>query len=184
MIVYGIPHGADAPGLSLGSRLPAAIRATDHPLVLVPNGHGATHRSGSILLGTDARNPSDGTIDFAFDSARVRDALLHVVYAWSLPSCAAEWPFGVPEADRATWEDHEVQLLADVLGPWREKYPQVAVLEDVVLFTPAQALLHHAGSAALVVVGRKSGTEWGEAVRGVLHEAACPVAVVPAWMTP
>ncbi|MFF7129282.1 hypothetical protein [Streptomyces sp. NPDC008240] len=43
---------------------------------------------------------------------------LHALHAWELPSCAAGLPFGVPEDDRATWEDHEVQLLADALRPW------------------------------------------------------------------
>ncbi|WP_232838136.1 universal stress protein [Streptomyces geranii] len=181
LIVCGVPHGIDDTGRPLGSLFPAAVRATERPLVLVPDGHASTHRSGTVLLGVDARAPSDATIGFAFDSARVCDALLHVVHAWLLPPCAAEWPFGVPEEERATWEDQEVQLLADVLRPWRERYPRVAVLEDVVLFTPAQALLHHAHSATLIVVGRKSGTEeWGEVVRALLREAARPLAVVPA----
>ncbi|WP_406164659.1 universal stress protein [Streptomyces sp. NBC_00996] len=179
MIVRGIPQEAAATGRPPGSRLPVAVGASDRPLVLVPDRLASAYRSEQVTLGVDARNPSDDAIDFAFDSARVRGARLHVVHAWSLPSCAAEWPFGIPEEDRATWEDHEVQLLADVLRPWREKYPQVPVLEDVVLFTPAEALLHHSEKAALVVVGRKSGAEWGEVVRALLHEATCPVAVVP-----
>lgn len=133
-----------------------------------------------VLLGVDARAPSDGAIGFAFDSARVRGAPLHVVHAWSLPPAAAEWPFAIPEEDRATWEDHEVQLLADVLRPWRARYPEVPVLEDVVLLPPAEALLHHSGSAAQVVVGRRPGAEWGEVARTLVQEAACPVAVVPA----
>ncbi|WP_329281860.1 universal stress protein [Streptomyces sp. NBC_01451] len=179
MIVYGVPRGSDAAGGPLGLRLADTVRAAGRPLVLVPDRTAPAHGSGTVLLATDARDPSADTIDFACDSARVRHALLHVVHAWSLPPCAAEWPFGVPERDRATWEDHEVQLLADVLRPWRERYPHVPMFEDVVLFTPAQALLHHAGSAALVVVGRRPGTRWDEAVRALLHRAACPVAVVP-----
>ncbi|MFF3942926.1 universal stress protein [Streptomyces phaeofaciens] len=175
MIVYGVPHEADPTGRPVGSR----VLAADRPLVLVPDGTAPAHPSGRVLLGTDARNPSGGTIDFAFDSARVRAALLHVVHAWSLPACAAEWPFGVPERERATWEDHEVQLLADVLRPWREKYPEVPVLEDVVLLAPPQALLHHAESATLVVVGGKPGHEWSKVVGALLRDAACPVAVVP-----
>ncbi|WP_405539727.1 universal stress protein [Streptomyces sp. NBC_00075] len=184
VIVCGAPHGADDTDRPLGSLLPAAARATDRPLVLVPDGRASAHRSGKVLLGMDARDPSDGTIDFAFDSARVRDALLHVVHTWSLPPCAAEWPFAVPETERATWEDQEVQLLADVLRPWRARCPRVAVREDVVLLPPVQALLHHAESAALIVVGREPGTEWGEVVRALLHEAASPVAVVPAREAP
>ncbi|MFF7640173.1 hypothetical protein [Streptomyces canus] len=56
---------------------------------------------------------------------------LCAVHAWRFPSCAAELPFGVPEEDRAAWADHEVRRPSDALMPWRERYPDVAVLEDV-----------------------------------------------------
>ena len=179
MIVCGVPHEAEATGRPLDSRLPVAVRDSGCPLVLVPDGPASAGRSGKVVLGVDARASSDGAIAFACDSARVRGVRLHVVHAWSLPSRAAQWPFGVPEKERAAWEDHEVQLLADTLRPWREKYPEVPIFEDVVLFTPAQALLHHSENAALVVVGRKPGTRRGEVLRALLREAACPVAVVP-----
>ncbi|MEV7326033.1 universal stress protein [Streptomyces sp. NPDC093970] len=136
-------------------------------------------RSARVLLGLDARHPVGDTIGVAFESARARGALLHVVHAWSLPPDAAEWPFGVPEKDRATWEDHEVQLLADVLPPWHEKYPDVPVLQDVLLLSPVEALLHHCGSAALVVVSGGPGPERSEVVRTLLREAERPVTVVP-----
>ncbi|MGQ4360344.1 universal stress protein [Streptomyces sp. SAS_272] len=153
-------------------------------MVLVPDGSTSADHSGRVVVGVDARDPSDGVIAFAFGCARARGAGLHAVHAWSLPSRAAAWPFGVPEKERATWEDHEVQLLADALRPWREKYPDIPVWEDVLLFPPAQALLHHSGSTALVVVGHRSCTEWGAVVQTLLREAACPVAVVPTGAPP
>ncbi|MER5942036.1 universal stress protein [Streptomyces sp. NPDC001928] len=91
----------------------------------------------------------------------------------------SELPYGVPEEDRGGWEDQEVQLLADALRPWREKYPQVRVLEDVRLFTPAHALIQRSAGAELVVVGRGSGGEPGSTARELLRESVCPVAAVP-----
>ncbi|MDR6975924.1 nucleotide-binding universal stress UspA family protein [Streptomyces sp. 3330] len=184
MIVCGVPRAARAAGAETGHRLPGAFRRADRPLVLVPDGTAPPPPSGRVLLGTDARHPADDVTGFAFDSARRRDALLHVVHTWSLPSRAAEWPFGVPERERAAREDHEVQLLADVLRPWRERYPHVPVYEDVVLLTPARALTHHARSASLVVVGTDPGTGWGELVRTLLRETTCPVALVPTRTAP
>lgn len=71
-----------------------------------------------------------------------------------------------------------MQLLTDALRPWRAKYPQVPVLEDVVLLNTLSALVHHAEGATLVVVGRGSGG--GTALAQALaREARCPVAVVP-----
>ncbi|MCC5478302.1 universal stress protein [Streptomyces barringtoniae] len=135
-------------------------------------------RVTQVTLGIDACHPAERPIDFAFDAARVRGVRLHAVHAWELPSCAAGLPFGIPEEDRATWEDHEVQLLADALRPWRVKYLRVPVLEDVVRLDPAHALLHHAEGAALLVVGRGSGGDAGF-VQALLREARCPVAIVP-----
>ncbi|MFF3612036.1 universal stress protein [Streptomyces sp. NPDC002580] len=179
--VRGVPRDPAATGGRPGSGTAMAVAAAGRALVLVPDELASTYRSsGRVLLGVDARGPCDGAIGFAFDSARLRETGLHVVHAWSLPSCAAQWPFGVPEAERATWEDHEVQLLADALRPWRRKYPEVPVLEDVLLLPPAQALLHHCGRAALVVVSRGPGEDCGEIVRSLLQAAACPVAVVGA----
>ncbi|WP_460073188.1 universal stress protein [Streptomyces sp. YKOK-I1] len=107
MIVCEAPHRADATGRPPDSRVLSAVVSSDRPLVLVPDGSLSPHGSGKVLLGVDARAPSDGAIGFAFDSARVHGARLHVVHAWSFPPCAAAWPLGVPEKGRAQWEDHE-----------------------------------------------------------------------------
>nr|WP_242436038.1 hypothetical protein [Streptomyces sp. Root369] len=85
----------------------------------------------------------------------------------------------MPAEDRATWEDHEVQLLADALRPWREKHSDVHVLEDVRLLPPARALSRRSASAGLVVVGWSAEREPGPTLRALLAEALCPVAVVP-----
>ncbi|MFJ5560702.1 universal stress protein [Streptomyces sp. NPDC093250] len=159
--------------------LTAAVERAARPLVFVPDDlSGVPHLAG-VTVGVDARAPSGTAIDFAFECARIRGSGLHVVHAWSLPASAADLPFGIPEEDRATWEDQEVQQLADALRPWREKHPQVPVLEDVVLLTQTQALLHFSAGAALVVVGQQHGADRGEMMRSLVHEAACPVAVVP-----
>ncbi|MER7576668.1 universal stress protein [Streptomyces sp. NPDC126514] len=159
-----------------------AVAFSARPVVLIPEERAVRHpphRVAEIVLGVDARDPAGGALDFAFDTARLWGVRLRAVHAWWFPSCAAELPFGVPEEDRATWEDHEVQLLADALRRWREKYPEVRVLEDVRLFTPPHALLQLSASAGLVVVGRGSRGEPGPTVRALLPESLCPVAVVP-----
>lgn len=72
-----------------------------------------------------------------------------------------------------------MQLLADALRPWREKYPEVQVVKDVRLFTPAQALIQRSTSAGLVVVGRGSRGGSGPVTRLLVRDSRCPVAVVP-----
>ncbi|MFK4104259.1 universal stress protein [Streptomyces sp. NPDC019531] len=179
VVVCGLRREDVADPQTAGSPLPANVEAAARPLVFVPDNLCGPLHSEEVTLGVDARNPAAAAIDFAFDSARIRGSGLHVVNAWSLPASAAELPFAIPEEDRAAWENQEVQQLADTLQPWREKHPEVPVLQDVVLFTPAYALLHCSAGAALVVVGRRPGAEWGYMLRSLLREAACPVAVVP-----
>ncbi|WP_406443394.1 universal stress protein [Streptomyces sp. NBC_00631] len=157
----------------------APAAAVSAPVVLVPDGVGPSRHRPDVALGVDARDPAPAAIRFAFDSARVRGGRLHAVHAWRLPPEAALLPFGLPETDRATWEDQEVQLLADVLRPWRARYPEVRVLEDVRLFTPAEALLHCSANAALTVIGRPScAVGWETLVGSLLTGTTCPVAVV------
>ena len=139
-----------------------------------------THQVPEIVLGVDAHRPADGAVRFAFDCARLWGVRLRAVHAWRFPSCAAELPFGVPEEDRAAWEDHEVQVLSDALRPWREKYPDVAVLEDVRHLPPAEALILRSADAGLLVVGRSRTGELGAVARDVVREASGPVVVVPA----
>lgn len=170
--------GMTVTGLDLED-MAAHAEALTCPLILVPDAPARLHRAGGVTLGIDARRPAGAAIDFAFESARLRGVRLHAVHAWALPPSAAELPFAVPEEDRATWEDHEVQLLADALRPWRTKYPDVAVFQDVVLFTPSEALLHHCAHAALVVVGHRRGSAWGDTTRSLLRAGTRPVAVVP-----
>lgn len=152
------------------------------PVVLVPEElavRRAVHLVARVVLGVNAREPVAEAADFAFDTARLWAVPLRAVHAWSFPVCAARRPFGVPEEDRGRWEDHEAQLLADVLRPWREKYPDVQVLEDVRLLTPAQALIRQSAGAGLVVVGQGPWGGSGSVTQALVEDSRCPVAVVP-----
>ncbi|MFF0097165.1 universal stress protein [Streptomyces canus] len=124
----------DAQLVVAGARDQDGVMFPACPVVLVPEAPAAERspRAGAeIVLGVDAREPAQAAVGFAFDMARMRGVRLRAVHSWRFPSCAAELPFGVPEEDRATWEDHEVQLLADALRPWREKHSDVHVLEGL-----------------------------------------------------
>lgn len=183
MLVLDLPAAQDdTTGPATIPAVLARTAASACPVVLVPHAivpvAAPARRATQIILGIDARHPAEPAVDFAFDAAQIRGVRLHAVHVWELPACAAGLPFGIPEEDRATWEDHEVQLLADALRPWRVKYPRVPVLEDVVLLDPAYALLHHAEGAALLVVGRGFGGGPGF-VHALVREARCPVAIVP-----
>ncbi|OIJ68671.1 universal stress protein [Streptomyces mangrovisoli] len=161
-----------------GARTRAEVAAASVcPVVLVPPPPAGSDRwTGRVVVAVDARRPSAEALAFAFAAARRHRARLHAVHAWTLPAHCAERPLPVLEADRATWEDQEVQLLSDALRPWRERYPDVEVLADVRLLGRAEALGRSAEGARLVVVGR---SQVAPAPRSVPADVPCPLAVVP-----
>ncbi|AZQ39515.1 universal stress protein [Streptomyces cyaneochromogenes] len=178
LLVLGLRGEGSHPRVPVGSTAMALARSCERPVVLVPGslpGERFPGHAEAVTLGIDARNPASRAVGVAFEAARLRGTPLHVVHAWTLPLQAAQRPFPVLEEDRATWEDDEVQRLSDALRPWRGKYPEVDVLEDVVLLAPDVALAHAAESSGLVVVGRRSG----RTALALLRHAMCPVAVVP-----
>ncbi|MFE7172895.1 universal stress protein [Streptomyces sp. NPDC057616] len=180
LLVLGLRGEGGQAGTAVGSTAEAVAEESTGPVVLVPGATPAEAppwRSAGVAVGVDVRDPSAAALDFAFEAARLRGARLHAVHAWQLPDSAVSPPLPILEEDRATWEDNEVQLLSDALRPWRRKYPDVDVLEDVLLFTPAEALAHASEGAELMVVARHSGA--GSTLRELLGRLRCPVAVVP-----
>jgi nucleotide-binding universal stress UspA family protein len=180
LLVLGLRGEGGQAGVTVGSTAADLAAGSAGPVVLVPGtwpGQGPPRLSAGVSVGVDVHDPPAAALAFAFEAARLRGVRLHAVHAWKLPAHGAASLLPVLEEDRATWEDQEVQSLSDALRPWRAKYPDVEVLEDVVLFTPAQALAHAADGAELVVAGRRDAT--GSTLRELLEHTRCPVAVVP-----
>src|SRR5581483_4014424 len=82
-----------------------------------------------------------------------------------------------PEPERAEgW-------LADLVGGWRGKYPDLDVSTSVVDGHPVERLVSAALGSELLVVGphahrRRLPALLGSVSQGVLHHARCPVAIV------
>ncbi|MEW2566727.1 universal stress protein [Streptomyces sp. NPDC047070] len=133
-----------------------------------------------VVLGLDLEEPADELIGYAFDAAGVRAAPLHVVHAWTLPPLR-EGAGGAGEpGDTAAQQDARERLLAAALGPWRHKFPQTEVSEEVVYGHAGHHLLKASTRAGLLVVGRSvAGAGLGRAAHSLVHHSTCPVAVVP-----
>ncbi|MFD5498052.1 universal stress protein, partial [Streptomyces sp. NPDC127091] len=75
-------------------------------------------------------------------------------------------------------------FLSAVLQVWREKYPEVEVLQSVVEGKPADTLVKAASGAELLVVGdrltdRRGIPRTGPVTHAVIHRVGCPVVIVP-----
>ncbi|MFD7935113.1 universal stress protein [Streptomyces sp. NPDC059755] len=188
LLVLGSRGHGPVVGFLLGSVGQQVIAEAARPVVLVragdkPSSEVAGHE---IVVGQHGE-PEDSApaLRFAFETAAARGAGVRAVRAWTLPPVFAYSPGSLKLADDAGGlEPYERKALAAALEPWRERFPDVPVVEHVEMGSAGQVLLSVSGRAQLMVVGRRAhrtavGARIGSVAHGVLHHADCPVAVVP-----
>ncbi|QNE73393.1 universal stress protein [Streptomyces finlayi] len=187
MLVLGSRgHGAFL-GFLLGSCGQEVIAAATRPVVSVRARERQTRQlTGSeVVVGQSGTPYSDAVLGFAFEAAALRGAAVRAVRTWSLPPIYAYGPGSLRLADEAGGlEPFEQKALAEALAPWRERFPDVQVIEQVEMGSAGQVLLSSLSDAQLLVVGRRErrgrvGTRIGSVAHAALHHAPCPVAVVP-----
>ncbi|MFC4061771.1 universal stress protein [Planomonospora corallina] len=135
---------------------------------------------GEVAVGFDDSPACEPALGYAFEQAALRGAGVRAVYAWQLPvhAFAPEVVYDVDEIRAGQQRVAEARLQG-----WRQRYPQVPVVEDVRQGHPVEALTEVSGGTDLVVVGSHGrgavgAVLLGSVSRGVLHHARCPVAVV------
>ncbi|MFI2720134.1 universal stress protein [Streptomyces collinus] len=196
LLVLGSRGLSGIGGFLIGSVGMSVIAHTGTPVVLVRAGEQAADEHEKdptgipsaatayrpVVLGLDTSHPDDTVIAFAFEEAARRSTTLRVVHSWNLPPYFA---YGLP-ADpefNAELSRQDAAELAGVLRPWRQKYPDVEVVEESRSGSPANHVIDASREASLVVVGRRVrrspfGVHIGTVTHAVLHHATAPVAVV------
>ncbi|MEV6213089.1 universal stress protein [Kitasatospora sp. NPDC051914] len=174
-------------GLLVGSVGLAVAGRCDVPLVLVRAGEperSAGHDGAEVVLGVDTRDPAADVIDFAFREAARRGTVLRAVHGWSPPPVWGYAGWVPPQAEAEQFRALEAELLGDALAGWREKYPEVTVVEHCRAGSGSSAVVDLSADAALVVIGRRRrphhiGMRLGPVAHAVLHHAQAPVVLVP-----
>ncbi|MFJ9117042.1 universal stress protein [Streptomyces sp. NPDC102394] len=188
MLVLGSRGHGPVVGFLLGSVGQQVIAEARRPVVLVRAGdQPSAEAAGREIVVGQQGDPEDSAeaLRFAFETAHARGASVRAVRAWTLPPVFAYSPGSMQILDQAGGlEPFEKKALSAALRPWRERYPDVAVVEHVEMGSAGQVLLSVAARAQLMVVGRRAhrtavGARIGSVAHGVLHHADCPVAVVP-----
>lgn len=188
MLVLGSRGHGPIMGFLVGSVGQQVIVGAGRPVVFVRAGDRPSNEvAGHEIVVGQQGDPEDSAaaLAFAFETASRRGATVRAVRAWSLPPVFAYSPASLQLLDEAGGlEPYEQKALAAALAPWRERYPGVHVVEHVEMGSAGQVLLSVAGTAQLMVVGRRArrtavGARIGSVAHGVLHHADCPVAVVP-----
>ncbi|MFE9775312.1 universal stress protein [Streptomyces sp. NPDC005931] len=176
-------------GFLMGSVAAGVVARATGPVVLVRADDRAADRqlpppTGDVVLGIDVAEACDEVIGFAFEEARLRGARLRAVHAWRAPGPLGLGSGEVGLVSEPAQGEEWLEFLSAVLAVWRDKYPEVDVLETVVADKPAGALVRAATGAGLLVVGhrlpaRRVGPRTGPVTHAVIQHVGCPVAVVP-----
>lgn len=162
-------RGVGRPVEALPNSTEAVLAMHSHcPVVIVPDE--PVRDEGPVVVGVDGSPLSEAAVDFAFDSAAVRDAGLVAVHTWT----------GVEPGADGRRED---RLLAEALAGWQQKYPDVDTTRLVVRDRPVRVLLEQAESAQLLVVGSRgqggfTGMLLGSTSTALLYCTPCPLAVI------
>lgn len=200
LLVLGSRGFAGVTGFLMGSVSQRVVGRAPRPVVLVREGGSTADEHFSapdgispeeipgipyrdVVLGLDTDRPCEELIEFAFDAAGRRASSLRVIHAFTRPPDFATADTLVPVRGPELLAEREHAVVA-ALRPWREKFPEVAVVENVTEGRAADKLISASAGAALVVVGRRirasrPGTRIGPVTHAALHHAPCPVAVVP-----
>ncbi|MEV7789552.1 universal stress protein [Streptomyces sp. NPDC088106] len=183
-------------GFLVGSVGLVVVAHAERPVVLVRAGEqaadehepdpagipSAATRYRPVLLGLDADRPREPVIDFAFEEAQRRGTALRVVHGWALPPYYVYGLAAAPDVYHDIARE-QAENLTRVLAPWREKFPEVEVVEESFGGSPSVRLVEASAEASLVVVGRRTrrnplGAHIGAITHAVMHHGAAPVAVV------
>lgn len=144
-------------------------------------------RTLPIVVGVDGSEESQRALAWALDEARRRGVPLRAVHAWHYPS----WLLG-SGTDAVPGPPEEMEAAARGLVDQelsRVDTSGVEVEPVVVQADASVALVDEAGRADLVVVGRRGlgGVRrllLGSVSSAVLHDAPCPVVVLPPEVEP
>jgi len=191
LIVVG-PHGAGGrESFWLGTTADTLVRTADVPVLV--GGRASESEHTNVIAGVDSLPMPVPLLSWASQAARALRGRLTIFHAIEpaayshMASLAAAHAHGDVEAERREVEDARRQETAIWLRDLAGAPVDHAETDVVVDVGPAaEALLRQAEmkNAALIVLGRHVGrsglpSRLGRTVRHVLHDARCPVLVIP-----
>ena len=179
LLVVGARGLGAVRGAVLGSVSAYCLRHARGPVAVIrPGVTPAVAARGRVVVGVDGSEDAVRALSWAAEEARLRDATLVVVHAWSLPAIAVPYI-----ADPAPIRDAAGELVEAALSGAGVDAATEDVQVCVVTGSPAAAVLEMAEHADLVVVGSRGrggfrGLLLGSVSHQVATHASCPVVVV------
>ena len=146
------------------------------PVVVVREAEHITQQPPFFVVGVDGSPASRAAVDYAFEEADLRGAVLRALYVWHSPV------LGVLDEEAAVRECR--RILSETVAGRTAAFPNVELHHEVVRGHPVQALTEASAHALGLVLGTRghggfSGMLLGSVSQGALHHAQCPVITVP-----
>jgi nucleotide-binding universal stress UspA family protein len=156
-----------------------ALQVAGHaacPVALVHAGWRPPIDDREIVVGAEG----DAALRAAFAEADLRGVRLRAIHAWR-PIMPAG-PSGLTPMTLDELERNEEKTLTRTLAPWRERHPDVRVVESVVCDSSRHALIEASRTAELLVIGAREHfgiytLALGTTAYAVIHHVACPVLI-------
>ena len=184
LVVMGVAAGIGG-AAHLGSTLSAVVAHGHGSIVAVRTADPLRQLSadGPVVVGVDGSQAGEAAIATAFAEASDRGAALVAVHGHHdfFVDSFVGYPF--VDAPIGTMETTQLDLLAERLRRWQEKYPNVEVRHRVYDLHIRQHLLEWSKTAQLLVVGSRGrggfrGLLLGSTSNALVQHAHCPVMVV------
>jgi nucleotide-binding universal stress UspA family protein len=178
-IVLGSRRLGKLASIVLGSVSAAVCAHASCPVVVVRDPYTPNEdRKPGVVVGVDALQDGVAALEYAFGYASRHAAALHPVLCWHPDVLGA----AVRQTEAAMLGGCEARL-AESLAGWRDVHPDVDVHPAITRDRPVAGLIAASAGQRLLVVGSRgrgafAGAVLGSVSQGVLHHAACPVAVV------
>jgi nucleotide-binding universal stress UspA family protein len=167
-------------GMALGSVGLGVAGHAEGPVVIVRRSDAGQH--GQVVVGCDGSEDSLAAVEYAIEQARARNARLLVVYAWWFPIVTPYYAgdMSVLLEERA---QQEIRAARERVISWQGRNRDIEITGEELCEHPVSALTKPSTRADLIVLGSRglggfASAMLGSVSHGVLHHAACPVAVV------
>ena len=137
----------------------------------------------AVIVGVDGSEDAEEALRFAVTEAALRHVPLRVVSAWQVPATPVAGGM-VPAIALGDFEEVAEAAVEHAVAEARRLDPRVDCAGAVVHGPPAAALVQAAQANDVLVVGSRgrgnvAGLLLGSISRQVVHDAPCPVVVVP-----
>ncbi|MBD3780073.1 MAG: universal stress protein [Micrococcales bacterium] len=179
-------HGAGrSAGALIGSVTSGVLHHALCAVVVVPDEVRAGIGGEPVVVGFDASPGGFGALEAACDAARVHDAEVVVLTAWTPTSettAMSYWALAYPRQSPGEVALAEAERVLDRARSWAASRHDVTVTCDLAEGRAADVLVRRSRHAGLVVVGTRgrggfTSLVLGSTSRSVVHRAHCPVLV-------